>query len=75
MLYVLVFTLGVFGGIALTVNLYYEKLVGSLLVKSDPSSPNDLPYLFLELSKGVNAVRQMKYVMLEVKDENPLPRK
>ena len=50
-----------------------ESFVGTLRV--DTSDPDDNPYMFLELSKDVNAVTSKKSVMLKVSTENFISQK
>lgn len=50
-----------------------NKTDGFLIV--DRSDPDDGPYLFLELSKQVEAVVSKKYVVLRVKAKDFIPHK
>ena len=61
-------TIGVAVGFIFAVLILKVKSVGKLRV--DRSDPSDNPYLFLELSRGVNQISGRKYVILEVKNEN-----
>ena len=47
--------------------------VGTLRV--DTSDPDDRPYMFLELSKNVQAVMRKKYVVLKVNTKNFISQK
>lgn len=42
--------------------------IGTLRI--DRSDPNEAPYMFLEVTKGVGDISSRKYVMLEVSNEN-----
>lgn len=47
--------------------------VGTLRV--DTSDPDDRPYMFLELTKNVQAVMRKKYVVLKVNTKNFISQK
>lgn len=64
---------GVLLGCVLTVLIFRLKSAGFLRV--DTSDPNDNPYLFLELSKNIDAVCTKKYLVLRVKLESFVPHK
>lgn len=42
-------------------------------LRIDRSNPDEEPYLFAEIKKGVGDISKMKYVTFEVKDESYLP--
>lgn len=68
---VFAFSAGVFIG-AIVVIIAFRKLnVGDLRI--DRSEP-DSPYLFLELSKGINEIESKKYAILRIKIKNFIPR-
>lgn len=48
----------------------YRSTVGNLRV--DRSIPDEEPYIFLELNKGVGDITRRKHVTLVVKNENYL---
>lgn len=48
-----------------------DKPVGTLRV--DISDPDDGPYLFLELSKGVDVIRRKRNVVLKVNTTSYIP--
>lgn len=47
--------------------------IGTLRI--DTSDPDDGPYLFLELSKDLNRIRNKKYVTLKVNSNDYISRK
>lgn len=49
------------------------RLVGTLRV--DSSDPDDGPYMFLELEKGVGDISSRRYVLLKVNLDSYLSRK
>lgn len=70
---VLTFVLGViFGGIV-TAIILLKASIGALRV--DRSDPDDHPYMFLELYKGVETVSKKKYVILRVNTQNYISHK
>ena len=70
MLLALLFILGIVIGGLVTAFIFIQVSVGTLRI--DRSDPNDVPYLFLELSTSPNEVGKKKYVMLKVSTENYL---
>lgn len=65
------FLLGaIVGYILACVIVAHRSTVGSLRV--DRSIPDEEPYIFLELKKGVGDITQRKHVTLDVKNENYL---
>lgn len=65
---------GVLIGLMLAKFIYRDRPIGNLRV--DNSDPDSGPYLFLELSKGLeSSVLSKKYVMLRVKIENYISHK
>lgn len=69
---VIIFALGVLIGVIFTGIIFRLLLVGTLRVDH---SDSDGPFLFLELSKRVEAVVSKKYVVLRVKVKDFLPHK
>lgn len=65
---IVAFCIGILIGCVFTVIIFRVMAVGTLRI--DTSDPNDDPYLFLELSKDVNAIRQKKYITLKVNIKN-----
>lgn len=61
------------GVVYVRVTIRNERLIGTLRV--DESDPTDGPYLFLELSKNPEMVKQKKYVTLKVNVSNYLSQK
>ena len=55
-------------GCIVTMIIFRLFLVGTLRI--DTSDPDDVPYMFLELSKGVDAISSKKYVILRVNINN-----
>ena len=70
---ILIFTVGLLTGVAATQLIPKEKPIGVLRV--DESDPTEEPYLFLELSQDVSAIRTKKRVTLDVLDKNYLSAK
>lgn len=68
----IIFALGVLAGAIFTGIVFRLFLVGTLRV--DHSDP-DGPFLFLELSKRIEAVISKKYVVLKVKAKDLIPHK
>lgn len=68
-----IFGIGVAVGCILTTVILRKKAVGMLRV--DTSDPDDNPYLFLELSKGLDDIYRRKYVVLKVYIKSFLPQK
>lgn len=60
-------------GILSTIFSLHHLLIGDLRV--DQSDPEDGPYLFLELQKGVSNFKNKKYVILKVNIKNYISRK
>lgn len=69
----LIFLAGVCIGVSITTIIFRTFLVGALRI--DTSDPNDNPYIFLELSKGMDTVTSKKYVILKVNLKSFNPRK
>lgn len=69
---VMVFAIGVVIGCIFSSIIRRSKSVGALRIDSfDP----DGPFMFLELSKGVDIVASKKYVVLKVNLKNFIPQK
>lgn len=64
---------GIIIGAVITVVIFTAISVGSLRV--DQSIPEDEPYLFLELTKGVSTILRKKFVVLKVRAEDFIPHK
>lgn len=60
-------------GVGIAVLARRVHFVGTLRV--DTSVPDDEPYLFLELEKGVGDISSKRYVLLKVDLKSYLPRK
>ena len=60
-------------GCVMTALLFRVFRVGTLRV--DTSDPNDVPYMFLELSKDLRAIIHKKYVVLKVNTKNFISQK
>lgn len=67
MLILIMFAVGVIVGSVATQLILWSKRVGNLRV--DTSDP-DGPYLFLELTKGLESVTKKDIVVLKVREEN-----
>ena len=63
----------IIGGCVVRSTIVKNMYVGTLRV--DTSDPADGPYLFLELSKNVDAVMSKKRVVLDVSIENFISQK
>lgn len=60
-------------GVVITGMVIYIHIVGTLRI--DHSDPMENPYLFLELSKRLEAVTKKKYVVLRVNKKNYISHK
>ena len=60
-------------GVLLTAFSLHHLLIGNLRI--DQSDPEDGPYLFLELKKGVGSFKSKRYVILKVNIKNYISRK
>lgn len=69
----MIFGFGVMVGYVIATIMSRIKSVGTL--KVDNSDPDDNPYLFLELSKGLDTIYRRKYVSLKVCIKSFLPHK
>lgn len=69
---VIIFAIGVVVGSIITKIITRSLGVGTLRIDT---SDSDGPYMFLELSKGVDIVASKKYVVLKVKLKNFIPQK
>jgi hypothetical protein len=65
--------IGILIGGALTILIFRLFMIGKLKVIS--SDPDSSPYLFLELSKSMKFVKNVKYVILKVDDGILITRK
>lgn len=65
---IIVFLLGVLIGTIIYAIAVKTASVGTLRI--DQSDPEDSPYLFLELEKGLHTFSSKKYVTMKVKREN-----
>ena len=64
---------GVIVGAAVTTLIVRAHLLGNLRI--DHSSPEDDPYMFLELTKSVSTVHRKKFVVLTVRAKDFIPHK
>lgn len=71
--FVLIFIAGFFVGMGVVLIAYRTYYVGTLRI--DRSDPNEPPYMFLELDKGVGDISRKKNVVLKVKNENYISQK
>lgn len=71
--FVLIFIVGFFVGMGVVLIAYRTYYVGTLRI--DRSDPNEPPYMFLELDKGVGDISRKKNVILKVKNENYISQK
>ena len=60
-------------GCLATALIFREFIVGTLRI--DTSDPDDVPYMFLELSKDLRAIIHKKYVVLKVNTKNFISQK
>ena len=60
-------------GCLATALIFRAFKVGTLRI--DTSDPDDVPYMFLELSKGLRAIMHKKYVILKVNTKNFISQK
>ena len=67
------FGIGAVIGCILTVFILRARSVGSLII--DLSDQDDGPYLFLELSKGIDVIYRKRYITLKVSTQNFIPPK
>ena len=68
-----IFGIGVLVGSIVTQIIFRAFLIGTLRI--DTSDPNDRPYMFLELSKGIGDISPRKYVILKVNRKSFIPHK
>lgn len=71
MLEVLFLLAGILMGFGITSLVRRIYFVGTLRI--DRSEPNEPPYMFLELDKGVGDISKKKHVLLRVRNENYIP--
>lgn len=69
----LIFLAGMFFGISVVTIIFRAHWVGTLRI--DNSDPEDGPYMFLELEKGIGDISSKKHVILKVKRKNFIPHK
>ena len=60
-------------GCVMAALIFRTFIIGTLRV--DTSDPDDRPYMFLELTKNVQAVMRKKYVVLKVNTKNFISQK
>lgn len=65
---IIIFLLGILIGTIIYAIALKTAPIGTLRI--DQSDPDDSPYLFLELEKGVDVISTKKYVTMKVKREN-----
>lgn len=63
--------IGICIGVGITLIVFRAYHVGSLRI--DRSDPTDVPYMFLELSKGVGDISKKKHVVLKVNLDSYIP--
>lgn len=68
MWHLLIFAIGIVVGSIFTDLLCKSKTIGTLRV--DRSDPDDLPYLFVELSTDPRCLTHDRYVTMKVSTEN-----
>lgn len=59
---------GVVIGIGIAMIIFRAYFIGTLRI--DKSDPNEEPYMFLELDKGIGDISSKKHVVLRVSTEN-----
>lgn len=64
---------GIVIGIGLAMIIFKAYFIGTLRI--DKSDPNEEPYVFLELNKGIGDISSKKHVVLKVSTKNYIPRK
>lgn len=64
----IIFLSGMFFGISVVTIIFRAYWVGTLRI--DNSDPEDGPYMFLELEKGIGDISSKKHVILKVKQKN-----
>lgn len=70
---ILLILVGVLLGVAISVIVFRTYFVGNLRI--DNSDPEDGPYMFLELEKGISDISSKKHVVLKVRREDFIPHK
>lgn len=70
---ILSYVVGIIVGFIFANHKLHRKSSGSIRI--DNSIPEDGPYLFLEMNSDPNALKDHKYVTLEVKFENFISQK
>jgi hypothetical protein len=70
---VVIFVIGMVIGAIISIVLYVNTSIGDLIV--DSSDPDDGPYLFLELSKDVDCIKQKQHIVLKVNTKNYISQK
>lgn len=73
MLVTIAFIAGILIGSLVTNAIFQRAKVGTLRV--DSSDPEDGPYMFLEIDKGVGDITSKRCVLLKVSLDSYLPRK
>ena len=71
---ILFLTIGYIMGILVTFVFVHIRMKAGVL-RIDHSDPLDGPYMFLEISKNVDFITNRRYVLLEVRREDFIPRK
>lgn len=69
----IVFIIGILIGSIATNAIYQQARTGTLRV--DTSDPEDGPYMFLEIDKGVENITSKRYILLKVDLHSYLPHK
>lgn len=68
-----IFMIGLLVGSTITQFILRPLSIGTLRI--DTSISEDNPYMFLELSRSVDAITNQKYVILKVNAKNFIPQK
>lgn len=64
---------GIVIGIGLAMIIFKAYFIGTLRI--DKSDPNEEPYVFLELDKGIGDISSKKHVVLKVSTKNYISHK
>ena len=67
----ILFFVGVSLGVSIASIIFRSHFIGDLRI--DNSDPDDVPYLFLELSKDIGEIYRKKYVIFKVSLKNFIP--
>lgn len=64
---------GIVIGIGISIIIFRAYFIGTLRI--DKSDPNEEPYMFLELDKGIGDISSKKHVVLRVSTKNYISHK